>query len=56
MALTVNSLKVVLSALPDDMEVWVETLNSEDADGSQSPVEVVETYQELNKVVLRDDF
>ena len=56
MALTVQVVRTALAALPDDMEVWIETLNSEIADGKQAPVEVIETYQEMNKVVLRDDF
>ena len=56
MALTVQTVINQLSALPADMEVWVETLNSEDADGTQAPVEIIETYQDMNKVVLRDDF
>ena len=56
MALTVSTVIVALSALPDDMEVWIETLNSESCDGVQAPVEVIETYREMNKVILRDDF
>ena len=56
MTLTVETVRKVLATLPGDMEVWVETLNSEIADGKQSPVEVIETVQEMNKVILRDDF
>lgn len=56
MALTVATVKTALSALPDDMEVWIETLNSDDFDGTQAPVEVIETYQDINRVILRDDF
>ena len=56
MAFTVEFVRKTLETLPNDMEVWVETLNSEIADGKQSPVEVIETVQEMNKVILRDDF
>ena len=55
MALTVGTLRMVLAALDDEMEVWVECLNSEDADGTLTPAEVVETYQEDNRVVIRED-
>lgn len=58
MAMTVSLIRNLLSGLPDDWEVYIEALNSEDCDGGQYPVEVVETMsvEDKGRVVLREDW
>ena len=54
--MTVGMVRKIFEGLDEDMEVYIEMLNAEEADGKQAPVTVIETYTDLNRVVLREDF